>query len=176
MGITKYMILGAVAFALAPMPPEGPLHINNATPVAALQTHEMISVAIGTFADVASFCERQPQTCEVLSNIADIAQAKAKYSIRLAYEWANGSPAAGLQLKGTLPVSGPGEAIDLGPAPSSDAGLTTGVSNIFKSSLAADPVVTGSFARMASADEGSNTLRIDDLVPEWRGPELPQQG
>jgi hypothetical protein len=179
MGITKYMLLGLAAFALAPMPPEGAQTGNDARPAATLQTHEMISVAIGTFTDVASFCQRQPQACDAIGNIAAIAEAKAKYSVRLMYEWANGgqipnnSPASGL--KGTLPASDPGQDINLVPLPPVDATQTSGSTSIFKSSMAVDQMFTGSTLLLASADEGTNTLRIDDLVPEWHGPEEPRQ-
>jgi hypothetical protein len=139
-----------------------------ATPVAKLETHTLLSAAIGTVADVATFCARQPQTCEAMASVASVAEAKAKYSLKLAYEWANGQPIA---------------------APVGDNGQSNGISGLLKQpdlqdrhapqpsaelgASPADPLVTGSTSRMAETrtDTGTNTLRIDDLIPDWRGPE-----
>jgi hypothetical protein len=95
MGILRYIVLGAVGFALLPTPPASQLPQGEAaTPVAKLETHTLLSAAIGTVADVATFCARQPQTCEAMASVASVAEAKAKYSLKLAYEWANGQPIA----------------------------------------------------------------------------------
>jgi hypothetical protein len=82
-----------------------------ATPVAKLETHTLLSAAIGTVADVATFCARQPQTCEAMASVASVAEAKAKYSLKLAYEWANGQPIA---------------------APVGDNGQSNGISGLLK--------------------------------------------
>jgi hypothetical protein len=167
MGILRYIVLGAVGFALLPTPPASQLPQGEAaTPVAKLETHALLSAAIGTVADVATFCARQPQTCEAMASVASVAEAKAKYSLKLAYEWANGQPTA-------VPVG--------------DNGQSNGISGLLKQpgmqdrhapepaaalgSPSADPLVTGSTSRMADSDTGTNTLRIDDLIPDWRGPE-----
>jgi hypothetical protein len=169
MGILRYIVLGAVGFALLPTPPASQLPQGEAaTPVAKLETHTLLSAAIGTVADVATFCARQPQTCEAMASVASVAEAKAKYSLKLAYEWANGQPIA---------------------APVGDNGQSNGISGLLKQpdlqdrhapqpsaelgASPADPLVTGSTSRMAETrtDTGTNTLRIDDLIPDWRGPE-----
>ena len=180
MGITKYIILGVAAFALAPMPPEADQSGQQVQPVANLQTHEVISGAIGAFTDVASFCVRQPQTCEAMGDIATIAEAKAKYSFRLAYEWANGAATGAAedtqQLKGTVPVSAPGDDIQLAPPRGADQPTDAGLSDLLKSSSATDPITTNSTTQLAAGpDTGTNTLKIDDLVPEWRGPDVQKQ-
>ena len=181
MGITRYIVFGAAAFALAPMPPEVEQSGQQIQPVATLETHEVISGAIGAFTDVASFCVRQPQTCKAMAEIAEVAEVKAKYSFRLAYEWANGAtrgtPDDPLLLKGMLTVTPPDEDIMVSPPagakPPEDAGLT----GLLKSSDIVDPITTNSTTRVAAgSDAGTNTLQIDDLVPEWRGPDTPKQG
>jgi hypothetical protein len=168
MGILRYIVVGAVAFALLPTPPVSQLQARRgiATPVAKLETHTLLSAAIGTVADVATFCARQPQTCEAMASVASVAEAKAKYSLKLAYEWANGQPAA-KQLRGTIDSNGISDLLQqpVAPAqakPAPAAGLKQS---------AADPLVTGSTTRVAGNDTGTNTLRIDDLIPDWRGPE-----
>ena len=161
MGIFRFAVIGMAAFVLMPMPPEE----NQAAglqPVAAIQTEDLLSVAFGTFTDLASFCARQPQTCEAMAGIAAVAEAKARYSIKLAYEWANGQPGSHAGSgAGAIPASGE-------PAVTVDAGEPA--TTILKQS-AADPLVTGSTAKIASNDAGTNSLRIEDLIPDWRGPE-----
>jgi hypothetical protein len=43
---------------------------------------------------------------------------------------------------------------------------------------ASDPVITGSAPRLLirKADASQNTLRIDDLIPSWRGPKASNKG
>lgn len=161
MGILRYAVIGVAAFVLMPMPPEEN-QAANPQPVAAIQTEDLLSVAFGTFTDLASFCARQPQTCEAMAGIAAVAEAKAKYSLKLAYEWANGHSGddAGNGSDG-IPASAD-------PAGSVDAGAAS--TTILKQS-AADPLVTGSISKIASNDAGTNSLRIEDLIPDWRGPE-----
>lgn len=168
MGILRYVVLGAIGFVLLPTPPVEQSSAGASTPVAALETHELLSAAIGTVADVATFCARQPQTCEAMSSVAAVAEAKAKYSFKLAYEWANAIKTE----QPAQPVVGDGipGLLDQGQQQSpSEAGSTT----ILKQSLV-DPVVTGSTYEVA-ADEGTNSLRIEDLIPDWRGPEPSRQ-
>ena len=73
MGITRILIVGLAALILAPMPPENQTATANGETVAELQTHQLVSVAIGTFTDVSSFCERQALTCKAMGDVADIA-------------------------------------------------------------------------------------------------------
>ncbi len=175
MGITRILIVGMAVLILAPMPPEDTS--ADQSPAAELQTHQLVSVAIGTFTDVSSFCERQPLTCTAMSDVASIAQAKAKYSIRLAYEWANGNGTSAhtVQPAGddALPVFGTHLESDQGFEPDASGGKS--ISDLLNSS-SADPVITGSTIKVAEADSGTNTLRIEDILPDWRGPEPSRQG
>ena len=40
----------------------------------------------------------------------------------------------------------------------------------------ADPLMTGSATRLAAHKASQNTLRIDDLIPSWRGPSGSNRG
>jgi len=178
MGITRIFIVGLAALMLAPMPPEDENAASNGQTAADLQTHQLVSVAIGTFTDVTSFCERQPLTCRAMSDVASVAQAKAKYSIQLAYKWASDSKPAGNTelplLHNTVPVSGEHDGIDDIFAP--DAAGLQSIPDILNSSSWHDPIVTGTTQKVAEADAGTNTLRIEDILPDWRGPEPSRQG
>ncbi len=171
MGIFKYAVVGIAAFVLMPMPPAE--HDANAPqPAAAVQTEDIVSVAFGTFTDLAAFCVRQPQTCEAMASIAAVAQAKAKYSIRLAYEWANqrenGSQSTAVPAAGSQPLPSITVPVPVTPA-ASGTSAEEASTTILKQS-AADPLVTGSNGRLASSEQGTNSLRLEDLIPEWRGP------
>ena len=152
MGITRILIVGVAALILAPMPPEDTTVSANQSPVAELQTHQLVSVAIGTFTDVSSFCERQPLTCRAMSDVASIAQAKAKYSIRLAYEWANGAAtsanAAHPAADDAVPVFETHYETYEMPEPDATGGKS--ISDLLNSS-SADPLITGSTTKIAAA-------------------------
>ena len=177
MGITRILIVGMAALILAPMPPNDTTLSTNPPPAAELQTHQLVSVAIGTFTDVSSFCERQPLTCSAMSDVVSVAQAKAKYSVQLAYEWASGTgmPANATHsvADDTLPVSGTDHEVNEMPQP--DAAGGKGISDLLNSS-SVDALVTGSTTKLADADTGTSTLRIEDILPDWRGPEPSRQG
>ncbi len=178
MGITRIMIVGLAALILAPMPPQDERVSSNGQIAAELQTHQLTSVAIGTFTDLTSFCERQPLTCRAMSDIATIAQAKARYAFRLAYEWATDSePLANTQpswLQNAMPAAGERDAAN-GIAEPGAAELQS-IPDILNSSSWHDTIVTGTTRKVAQADTGTNTLRIEDILPDWRGPEPSQQG
>ena len=88
-------------------------------------------------------CVRQPDVCSTATYMAARLEAKAKYSVRLIYEWAAESTANPEVPQGTQEATG----VDL---------LTTG---------------TAMAGGKEQESRGSqSTLRIDDLVPEWRGP------
>jgi hypothetical protein len=100
-------------------------------------------VATNTYSDLAAFCERQPGVCETAGFVAHKLELKAKYGARLIYEWAN----------------------EANPTPS-----TALPPDIAQGS---DPIKTGS-TKLASTKQTSpasqSTLRLDDLIPVWRGP------
>lgn len=135
---TIMLLTGATVFLPSP-PDSGSVTAGN-TMAQASQDGVLVS-AVAAVSDVASFCSRQPGVCQTAGYVASRLEAKAKYSVRLIYQWANES----------------GEGSGLTPAD----GLTA----------KADPLATGSAKRLtvATADSQS-TLKLEDLIPEWRGP------
>jgi hypothetical protein len=109
----------------------------------------MLSSASSAVADAAGFCSRQPTVCTTAAYVAGKLEAKAKYGVRLIYEWASESTT------GPVPTNGQHEAggIDL---------LKTGTA--LAEVLEREPEVNG-----------QSTLRIEDLIPEWRGPVKPKK-
>lgn len=146
MRIFRTIILLTGVAVLLPSPPEGESQAATGQ-TAAQDVPGLVETAAQTVSDVAGFCLRQPGVCETAGYLASKAEAKAKYSVRLIYEWASESSA------------GP-EA----PVPAEEA--------------KSDPISTGSmsFAEMTAARSGQSTLRIEDLIPEWRGPVSPKKG
>jgi hypothetical protein len=133
------MLLTGVA-VLMPSPPND----GNAQQLAELEVSSpgLIGSATMAFVDAASFCNRQPQVCQTAGYVAGKLQAKAKYGVRLIYEWASESNAE--------PQISP-----------------------FSNQADADPIKTGSTAVAEAgpaAYGGQSSLRIDDLIPAWRGP------
>ena len=101
----------------------------------------IFEVATNTFSDLASFCARQPGVCETAGFVAHKLELKAKYGVRLIYEWANeanSTPAVQPELaKGSDPIE-------------------TGTMKL------------ASAKRLSKTSQ--STLRLDDLIPVWRRP------
>jgi hypothetical protein len=140
MRIFRTIILLTGIAVLLPSPPDSELQeaasLSDATVMPGL-----VATAANTVSDVASFCVRQPDVCDTAGYIAGKMEAKAKYSVKLIYEWAN-EPAE---------------------APEAPAAFEQAI---------ADPLETGSNPglRLISARESQSTLKLEDLIPEWRGP------
>ena len=75
--------LGAIWF-LMPAPPESALKSAGIT----VNTPALLSAAASTVADLGAFCGRQPGVCETAGNVAGHLEARAKYGVRLIYDWA----------------------------------------------------------------------------------------
>jgi Family of unknown function (DUF5330) len=130
MGILRNtLIITGLAIAM-PSPP--PSETADVVPSQG-STIAYVSAAAEAFADVRTFCQRQPGVCQTAGHIAAIVEAKAKYSAKLIYEWA---------------------------------------------SEAADPnaVKTVSGNETAAAGIDHSTLKLEDLLPEWRKPGQPNKG
>jgi len=89
MRIIRTIILLTGIGILLPSPPE----TSNGPDAqqADLGTPSVIGSATMAFADVASFCGRQPGVCQTAGYVAGKLEAKAKYSVKLIYEWASES-------------------------------------------------------------------------------------
>ena len=139
MKIIRTLVIVTVGAFLLPSPPESQQALVTPTP-------ELMAAAANAASDVGSFCSRQPAVCSTATNLAGTLEAKARYSIKLLYEWANKDDAAAVPPK-------------LG-AVQTDALLKHGA------------------FQMAAADvaPSQNTLKIEDIIPEWRDPLAVQRG
>jgi len=92
MGLLRKAVFLGGALYLLPSPPAS--EMQGAEPSVQASTFATISAATETMADAKSFCERRPQVCVTGLYLYSKAEAKAKYTAKLAYEWANPPPAA----------------------------------------------------------------------------------
>lgn len=145
MGILRNtVILGAVALAM-PNPPVSEQGNGIVAPTAS--SFAYVSAAAETFADVRAFCERRPGVCQTAGHLAVTMEAKAKYSAKLIYEWAN------------------------------DAGAATPRATALPADLAgADPIATGSVEARPKLAQSQSTLKLEDLLTEWTAPPTPKKG
>jgi hypothetical protein len=150
MRLVRTILLITGVGVLLPSPPE-PV-VAQGQDVENVSTVAMISSASSAFADVASFCQRQPDVCQTATYVAGRLEAKAKYSARLIYEWASDATTDPAALPGTQ------EAIKVDM-------LETGSTQL----AANEPPPP------KAEEKGQSTLRIEDLIPEWRGPAQPKQ-
>ena len=140
--IRTIMLLSGITVFI-PSPPDDDSQARQSAAGAKASDASYIAVATNTFSDLAAFCERQPGVCETAGFVAHKLELKAKYGVRLIYDWAN----------------------EANPAPSSSIqpDLADGT----------DPIKTGS-VKLAStkqlAPASQSTLRLEDLIPVWRGP------
>jgi hypothetical protein len=141
MRIFRTILILTGAAVLMPTPPEEQTYSAQAEVSGA----GLIGSASMAVADAASFCSRQPQVCETAGYVAGKLEAKAKYGVRLIYEWA---------------------------AESNDAAALAPLGN---QADASDPIETGTTTAAAQAGQPGSTLRIEDLVPPWRGPAGPKK-
>ena len=88
MGILRTVIVLSGLAAFVPAPPED---VNQSVMAAAVNETgaSYIQVATGTFSDLAAFCDRQPGVCKTAGYMAYKLERKAKYGVKLIYEWAN---------------------------------------------------------------------------------------
>lgn len=133
-----------VLSGIAAFMPAAPEDVNQAAPATASAESSdtgYLEVATNTFSDLASFCARQPSVCETAGFVAHKLELKAKYGVRLIYDWANEA--------------------------STPSAAQPKIAN------GSDPIETGSM-KLASAKQlpknSQSTLRLDDLIPVWRGP------
>ncbi len=145
MGILRNaIILGAVAVAM-PNPPATETAGGVVPPTAS--SFAYVAAAAETFADVRTFCERRPGVCQTAGHLAVTMEAKAKYSAKLIYEWAN------------------------------EAGAETPRTTALPPDLAAaDPIATGTAEPRLKATASQSTLRLEDLLTEWKAPPKPRKG
>jgi len=144
MSIIKATFVVALVVFLMPSPPENPSTLAASAQQPQARQVDLVSAASSTVADVGTFCQRQPQVCRTARYLMWKFEAKAKYGVRLVYEWANEPPAA--------------------------ADMPKGYAN---QAVVVDPLTTGSTRKLASNETSApsqNTLSVGDLIPAWHGP------
>jgi hypothetical protein len=86
--------LGVLAFLLPSPPPEDsskkPASLGVAGTAAAPSANggDLFAAAVGAVDDVSGFCRRQPMVCDTAHVLLIKLEAKAKYGLRLLYQWA----------------------------------------------------------------------------------------
>jgi Family of unknown function (DUF5330) len=85
--IRKAIVLGGILFALPNPPATDPMVAVQ--PSVQISSFATIAAAAETVADVKGFCERRPQACVTGQYLAVTLEGKARYGVKLAYEWAN---------------------------------------------------------------------------------------
>jgi len=91
--IRAAIYLGVIAFLL-PSPPEQPaprhaaLGMAGAAPAPVASNGDLLAAALGAVDDMSGFCTRQPAVCDTARILLVKLEAKAKYSMRLLYQWA----------------------------------------------------------------------------------------
>jgi hypothetical protein len=133
-----------VLSGIAAFMPSAPEDVNQAAPsVASAETSDTgyLEIASNTFSDLASFCARQPSVCETAGFVAHKLELKAKYGVRLIYDWANEA--------NTTPVVQPEIAKGSDP-------IETGSMKLASAKKL--------------PQNSQSTLRLGDLIPVWRGP------
>jgi hypothetical protein len=143
MRLIRTLLVLSGAGILLPSPPE---NISDRGMAAddQVSTLQMLSSASSAVSDVAGFCGRQPEVCETAAFIAGKLEAKAKYSVRLIYEWASES--------------------------SSDPTVPAGTQEAVKVDLLPTGTTLAEGVPVADEVVSQSTLGIEDLIPEWRGP------
>ncbi len=102
--IRKAIVVGGIIFALPSPPVVDPL--VGVAPSMQSSTFATVAAAAETMADVKGFCERRPQACSTGHYLAVTFEGKARYAVKLAYEWAdqaNGETVKGENVKPEAP-------------------------------------------------------------------------
>ena len=140
------IVLGAAGLFL-PSPPEEMSAPKNEPE--GPSAFEMMTSAGATAADAATFCSRQPDVCAVAGYLAGKLERKVLYSASLLWGWAwedKPSAVAADDSGGLAAITVEGDVPDVTPAAAS------------------------------AGAQGRSTLRLDDLIPEWRGPAANKDG
>lgn len=144
MGILRNtLIIGGLAVGLpAPPPTAGDGAVQPQS-----STIAYVAAAADAYTDVRNFCQRKPGVCQTAGHIAMTMEAKAKYSAKLIYEWANEATEQSNAKPGA------------------------------KDELAdADPIATGAIPNARHNSVSQSTLKLEDLLPEWQAPKTPLKG
>jgi len=156
MKIIKYGLIIACGAFFLPAPPQSHIVEMQGGTRVNLETGEVLNAAASAYYDMTGFCQRQPEVCSTAGQMFSSLEVRVKYNFQRLYEWSRSSDA-------------PRENIPQPPAQN--------VKVEQSANLQYDSIITGSTRIsstmiLANSNNASsvNTLNIEDLVPEWRGP------
>jgi hypothetical protein len=89
MRIVRTIILLSAIVILMPSPPESAKQDAGLIAANDVSAPEILVAATRAASDLGGFCAREPQVCVTATYVAHMLEAKAKYSVRLIYDWAN---------------------------------------------------------------------------------------
>jgi hypothetical protein len=89
MRIVRTIILLSAVVILMPSPPDSEKKDAGFMVASDVSTPEILVAATRAASDIGGFCAREPQVCVTAAYVAQMLEAKAKYSVRLIYDWAN---------------------------------------------------------------------------------------
>jgi len=89
MRIVRTIILLSAVVILMPSPPESEKKDPGFMIASDVSAPEIFVAATRAASDIGGFCAREPQVCVTATYVAHMLEAKAKYSVRLIYDWAN---------------------------------------------------------------------------------------
>ncbi len=200
MKIIKYGIVAVIGAFLLPAPPDDQFMVSNTGQRINLETGEVLVAAASTYSDVLSFCERQSAVCSTAGQVWASLEVKVKYNFQRVYEWSNGTSQDQMRIpvmprlpqqQISLPViNGPRNVAPADNAPeklpqqnstySPNASVEKAAQKPPHLNVERLAFYTGSVRiQMANAttdNNTNNTLQIEDLIPEWRGPVLTAAG
>jgi len=192
MKIIKYGLVVAIGAFLLPAPPEGEFMVSNTGQRINLETGEVLAAAASTYSDVSNFCVRQSGVCNTAGQVWTSLENKAKYNFQRVYEWSNGTRRDRTGIPSLPPrpqqqISYPGNGVQNQPNTLPKRTIPQQVSMVLPkqapinvSRLRLQQIFTGSVAKPTASAKitynrslvklATNTLQIEDLIPEWRGP------
>lgn len=196
MKIIKYGLVAALGAFLLPAPPQSEFMVSNTGQRINLETGEVLAAAALTYSDVSNFCVRQTAVCNTAGQIWTSLENKIKYNFQRVYEWSNSPQQAQAGIPNLPPmpqqqISYPDVVKQAEPITQTSLPPNTTrpqqVSQIMRkhmpmniAQLRSGQIITGSVSKqMANTSTtnkntpfklATNTLQIEDLIPEWRGP------
>ncbi len=169
MKLIKYSLIAAVGVFLLPAPPAENFAVMQGGTRINLQTGEVLSAAASTFSDVSGFCQRQPAVCSTAGQALSALEVRAKYNFQRLYEWSQSSSQAPAMNQPPAMNKAPAVSISVSPQAKAPRGP---FDQIITASIEPDAAKTALPLLLAEAltNPSGNTLKLEDLLPQWRGP------
>ena len=114
-------------------------------------TNSALDAAATAVGDLSSFCTRNPGACETGAAAAEAFKAKTKDAVRMLYDWATGGDA------------------ETSSGIRSQEDVLGKTANMYRQ-LPANFFTGTVHLASGKKSKSQNTLRIEDIIPEWTGP------